>query len=118
MVDACREAEIPLQAYSAIARNSHGDDAKLQQLAKKHKMSTVQLLLCYSLQKGYTPITRATSPEHLDANIKAQENALSAEDMSMLDSWDKGEDGSLCKSFHAKPFHLLNHLVSWVRHSE
>ena len=113
MVDACHEAGIPLQAYSAIARNSHGNDAELQQLAKKHKMSTVQLLLCYSLKKGYTPITRATNPEHLDANIKVQENTISVEDMSMLDSWDKGEEGSLCKSFYANPF-LFAKLFSFM----
>lgn len=66
-------------------------------------MSTVQLLLCYSLQKGYTPIVRAADPQHLHDNIKAQEYVVSGEDMSSLDSWDEGEAGSLCMLYLTEP---------------
>lgn len=65
-------------------------------MADKYNMSTAQLLLRYSLQKGYTPIVKATSPRHLYANIEAENFVISEKDMALLDSWNQGIDGSLC----------------------
>lgn len=59
-------------------------------------MSTTQLLLRYSLQKGFTPIVKSTSPKHLYANIEAENMSIPEEDMAVLDSWDEGIEGSLC----------------------
>ena len=63
-------------------------------------MSTAQILIRYSLQKGYTPIVKATSRGHLYANKEVENLVISEQDMEVLDSWDKGTKGSLCMSFH------------------
>jgi len=69
-------------------------------MGEKYNISTAQLLLRYSLQKGYTPIVKATSPKHLYANIEAENFVVSEQDIAILDSWDKDIQGSLCMSFH------------------
>jgi diketogulonate reductase-like aldo/keto reductase len=80
----------------SIARNTYSDDTELRTLAQKYKTSTVQLLLRYSLQKGYTPVVKATSSSHLYANMEAGNVVILEEDMNVLDCWDKDTDGSLC----------------------
>jgi diketogulonate reductase-like aldo/keto reductase len=65
-------------------------------MAQRYQLSTPQLLLVYSLQKGYTPIVRATRLEHLHANLKAESVVILEQDMLILDSWDKGTKGSIC----------------------
>ena len=80
-------------------------------MAEKYNVSTAQLLLRYSSQKGYTPIVKAMSPRNLYANIEAENLVISEKDMAVLDSWDEGIEGSLCMSFH-----IHSHL-SAERHS-
>ncbi|KAJ4295066.1 hypothetical protein N0V90_007074 [Kalmusia sp. IMI 367209] len=95
LVDFCKKEKIYLQAYSAIARNIHSDDSELRKMANKYKMSTAQLLLSYSSQKGYAPIVKAANPGHLVANLEAESIMISEKDMAVLDSWDEGIKGSL-----------------------
>jgi len=80
-------------------------------------MSTAQLLVRYSLQKGYTPVVKATSPEHLSDNIEAEAHAISEEDMRILDSWDRGVKGSLCMWFRIHSIFLLTAVVPWLTNS-
>ncbi len=66
----------------------------------KNNVSTAQVLLRYSLQKGYLPVVKATSVDHLQMNIKVDDFLLSDEDMMALDSRDEGLQGALCTLFH------------------
>lgn len=77
-------------------------------LVQKYEMSTAQqLLLRYSLQKGYTPIVKATNPSHLISNTEAENLVILEEDMAVLDSWDMGIAGSLCMLSSMYPSFLL-----------
>ena len=69
-------------------------------LAKKYKTSTAVILLCYSLQKGYSPVVRAQNPDHLLANLEAESICLTKEDLASMDEWDIGAEGSLCRYCH------------------
>ncbi|KAH8719306.1 putative aldo-keto reductase [Phaeosphaeriaceae sp. PMI808] len=95
LVDYCKTEKISIQACSAIARNTHSENAELQTMAVKNNMSTAQLLLRYSLQKGYMPIVKAKNPRYLYANIKVENLVISEKEMAVLDSWDKGIEGAL-----------------------
>jgi diketogulonate reductase-like aldo/keto reductase len=65
-------------------------------MATKYNVSTAQLLLRYSIQKGYMPVIKATNVDHLHSNIRAEDFVLAGEDLTALDSKDKGIAGSLC----------------------
>ncbi|KAH7355971.1 aldo-keto reductase [Pyrenochaeta sp. MPI-SDFR-AT-0127] len=95
LVDYCMNENIPLQAYLAIARNSRASDQGLVALANKYNTSTAVILLCYSLRKGYVPIVRAENPQHLVSNLEAEKLCITDEDLALMDSWDKGNEGSL-----------------------
>jgi diketogulonate reductase-like aldo/keto reductase len=75
-------------------------------MEEKYNISTAQLLLHYSMRKGYTPIVKATSPRHLCANIEVENLVISDKDIAILDSWDKGVKGSLCM-----PFQIYSNLL-------
>jgi diketogulonate reductase-like aldo/keto reductase len=79
----------------AIARNSRASDQGLVALASKYNASTALILLCYSLRKGYTPIVKAENPQHLVSNLEAEKLCITDEDLALMDSWDKGNEGSL-----------------------
>ncbi|KAF2810739.1 putative aldo-keto reductase [Mytilinidion resinicola] len=91
----CRDQGIGIQAYSAIARNSHSSHPELCALATKYNKSTAQVLIRYSLQKAWTPIVKSTSLAHLHANLQVENFTISRDDMKMLDSWDKKMEGSI-----------------------
>lgn len=65
-------------------------------MAAKYDVSTAQVLLRYSLQKGYVPVIKATNFNHLLSNKGAECFVLSEEDMSMLDLKHRGIEGSIC----------------------
>lgn len=111
----CRDQGIWIQAYSAIARNSHSSHAELCALANKYNKSTAQILIRYSLQKVWTPIVKSTSLAHLHANSQVDDFTISKDDMKLLDSWDKKMEGSICmylkKTLVAK---INGPLVPWL----
>jgi diketogulonate reductase-like aldo/keto reductase len=96
-VDYCKKESIQVQAYMAIARNSRVSDQGLVALANKYNASTASILLCYSLRKGYVPIVKAENPQHLVLNLEAEKLCITEEDLALMDSWNKGNEGSLGK---------------------
>jgi diketogulonate reductase-like aldo/keto reductase len=109
LVRLCRGHKIRIQAYAAIARNTHSEHTGLQGLAGKYGVSTAQLLLLWSLQKGYMPIVKMTSAAHLRANMELDSLVISKQDMAVLDSWDKGSKGSLCMLLSSCFYLSTNH---------
>lgn len=86
---------LTIQAHLAIARNTHAQDPHTISLAAKYTCSPAQLLLAYSLQKGYMPIVKASSPAHMLSNYRAADVRISSEDIGTMDSWDEGAEGSI-----------------------
>lgn len=109
LVDFCREQGIGIQAHCAIARNKYSSHAGLCAVAEKYSKSTAQILIRYSLQKGWTPIVKATSQAHLHDNAQVNDFAISQEDMEIMDSWDVGLEGSI--RMHRKNRILLAELI-------
>ncbi|KAB2105298.1 hypothetical protein AG0111_0g6576 [Alternaria gaisen] len=95
LVDYCKNESISLQAYLAIARNSRVSDEGLVAMAKKYSTSTAVILLCYSLRKGYVPIVKAENTQHLVSNLAAEKLCIADEDIALMDTWEKGNKGSL-----------------------
>jgi diketogulonate reductase-like aldo/keto reductase len=92
----CKKEGLTVQAYAAIAQNKHAQDTELLAMAARYDISTAQVLLRYSLQKGYVPVIKATNLNHLLSNKRAECFVLSEEDMLMLDSKHRGIEGAIC----------------------
>jgi diketogulonate reductase-like aldo/keto reductase len=87
---------LTVQAYAAITQNKHAQDTELLAMAARYDTPTAQVLLRYSLQKGYVPVIKATNLDHLLSNKRAECFVLSEADMLMLDSKHRGIEGAIC----------------------
>jgi diketogulonate reductase-like aldo/keto reductase len=103
-----------MQAYCPLVRgNEKLSHPVLVALAEKHERSPAQVLLRWSLQKGYAhfsasciigiadkanrfvPLPKSVTPERIIANTKLYDFQLDKEDMDKLDALDMGKDGAI-----------------------
>lgn len=77
-------------------RNRKAGDPTLASIAKKHGVTPNQVLLRYSLQKGWAPLPKSDDPGRMRANADLYAFELDAKDMDRLDKLDEGDKGSIC----------------------
>lgn len=82
----CDEHSITVTAYSPLARAKVVDDPTLQRIGKNYAKSAVQVSLRWLLHKGAIVIPKASSGEHLKADMELNGWELSAEDVEAIDS--------------------------------
>lgn len=95
MVKYCDDNGIILQAYSPLATGRRLDDATVGELAKKYHKSPAQVLIRYSLQKGWVPLPKSVHAERIVENTQIYDFELSRKDMSILDSLEDGSEFEL-----------------------
>jgi diketogulonate reductase-like aldo/keto reductase len=76
-------------------RNEKAQDATLLAISKKHGVSANQVLVRWSLQKGWVPLPKSDTPERIVSNADVYGFELDKEDMEKLDQLDQGADGAL-----------------------
>lgn len=82
----CSEHGIALTAYCPLARGKVLQDARLQHIGQKYGKSPAQVSLRWLLDKGAIVIPKASSKEHLKANMDLDEWVLSDEDIETIDT--------------------------------
>jgi diketogulonate reductase-like aldo/keto reductase len=82
----CRERNIVIEAYSPLVRGQRMNDALLKPLMKKHGKTAAQILLRWSLQKGFVPLPKSVTKERIEENVKVFDFSLDEEDMKSLDT--------------------------------
>jgi len=60
------------------------------ELAKKYNVSPAQLMVRWSLQKGYVPLPKSTSRERIEENAKVDGFVIADEGIRKLDGCDEG----------------------------
>ncbi|KAI9374250.1 NADP-dependent oxidoreductase domain-containing protein [Aspergillus egyptiacus] len=99
VIDAyCKKHGIIVEAYSPIVRNYKANDPTLVEMAKKYSKSTQQVLIRYSLQKGWVPLPKTDNPERIVSNADVFDFNISNEDMSVLDGLDQGSAGAIVEA--------------------
>ena len=98
LVSYCQENHILVQAYSPLLVGSRLDDPTLAALAAKYDRSPAQILLRWSLQRGFIPLPKSQTPERITENARVFDFELSSSDMASLDSLDQGAKGALFPS--------------------
>ncbi|KAH7916518.1 NADP-dependent oxidoreductase domain-containing protein [Hygrophoropsis aurantiaca] len=97
IVEYCQNHSIIVQAYCPLIR---GEDGKMnhpviQAIATKHGRDLAQILIRWSLQRGFVPIPKSATPSRIESNTHVYDFTLDADDMRMLDGLDRGADGSI-----------------------
>ncbi|SPO37201.1 related to 2,5-diketo-D-gluconic acid reductase [Pseudozyma flocculosa] len=95
IVDFCQKHGIVLQAYCPIVRGAYAGDPLLNELADKYKVSWAQVLLRWSLQKGYSPLPKSDTPSRIVSNADLYSFELEQADVDRLDQCDKGAAGAV-----------------------
>lgn len=85
IVKFCRARGTVVEAYSPLVRGEKGDDETLNGIAKKHGKSWAQVLVRWSLQKGYVPLPKSVTPKRIIENKEVYDFELDEEDMKKLD---------------------------------
>ena len=91
----CNARGLIVEAYCPIVRGERFGEPAVQELAKKHGKTPAQILLRWSLQKGYVPLSKSVTPSRIVENADVFGFELDEEDMEKLKteeyapcSWD------------------------------
>lgn len=98
IVEYCKRHGIVVEAYSPLVRNHKANDATLVGLAQKYEKTTTQILIRYSLQKGWVPLPKSDDPSRIAANADVYGFEIGPDDMSVLDSLDRGSAGAIVEA--------------------
>ncbi|KIM85035.1 hypothetical protein PILCRDRAFT_6031 [Piloderma croceum F 1598] len=85
----CREHDIALEAWAPLVRGMRFKHPSVVELAKRYSRTPAQILLRYSLQKGFIPLPKSSSKKRILSNAQLFDFDLSTEDIVHLDSLDE-----------------------------
>ncbi|PGH09269.1 hypothetical protein GX51_00711 [Blastomyces parvus] len=93
IVEWLKKRDVVIEAYSPLVQATKMDDPLIKKLAQKHNKSPGQILLRWSLQKGFVPLPKSVHDNRIEENSKIFDFELSAEDMETLNT---GEYHHVC----------------------
>ncbi|MER3329407.1 MAG: aldo/keto reductase [Candidatus Kapaibacterium sp.] len=88
LVSNCESFDIKIEAYSPLLKGKKLDDPNIVEIGKKYNKSSAQVLIRWSLEKGFIVLPKSANPDRIKENIDVFDFELSPEDMSLLDSLD------------------------------
>lgn len=91
----CESHGVILQAYAPIVRNQKAEFEPLVKLAKKHRTSPNQILIRWSLQRGWVCLPKSDALERIRSNASVYDFELDKEDMELLNGLDQGREGAI-----------------------
>lgn len=86
IVSWCKERGIVVQAYSPLTRVKKFDDPLLQPIVKKTGKTPAQVLVRWSLQKGFVPLPKSVQQERIVENAGVFDFELTPEEVETLDT--------------------------------
>jgi diketogulonate reductase-like aldo/keto reductase len=89
LLEACRQHEIALEAYSPLGTGRHIGDGGVKRIAERTGRTPAQVLLRWALQHKIPVIPKSTHRERIEENAQIFDFTLSNEDMSELDALDR-----------------------------
>ncbi|KAI6129424.1 NADP-dependent oxidoreductase domain-containing protein [Pisolithus croceorrhizus] len=94
IVEYCRAHAIVVQAYCPIIRGQMGHLA-IQAVANKYGRDPAQILIRWSLQNGFVPLPKSSTPSRIHSNAAVYDFELGPEDMEQLGTLDLGKAGAV-----------------------
>ena len=85
IVSWCQSRNIVVEAYCPVVRGKRSEEPVLKQISQKHGKTWAQVLLRWSLQKGFVALPKSETPKRIEENCQIYDFELDAEDMKMLD---------------------------------
>ncbi|KAL7626066.1 hypothetical protein AAE478_002836 [Parahypoxylon ruwenzoriense] len=82
----CAKRNIALEAYSPVVRGKRFGEKSLVNLAEKYGKTEAQILIRWSLQKGYIPLPKSVTPSRIKENASIYDFEISKEDIDTLET--------------------------------
>ncbi|KAF8295799.1 hypothetical protein DL93DRAFT_2091574 [Clavulina sp. PMI_390] len=96
IVKFCEDNGIVVEAYSPLIRGKvDPTDAISRIAASKKNVDAFQILVRWSLQKGYVPLPKSQRPAKIRHNANVYDFELPAEEMAAIDALDRGAQGAV-----------------------
>lgn len=89
LVHYCQDHDIAIMGYSPLARTYKLNDPDVLDLANKYQKTPAQIMIRWSVQKGYITIPKSTRSERILENANVFDFSLTYEDMKILDNTDQ-----------------------------
>lgn len=77
----CNERNIAVEAYCPIVRGERFGEPKIKALAEKYGKTEAQILLRWSLQRGYVPLVKSVTPSRIKENAGLYDFELTKEEV-------------------------------------
>lgn len=92
ILDICDREGIQVMSYSPLARiNSElYENELLQTISQAHNKSISQIILNWNISEGRIPIPATCTSSHMEENYSVSDFQLSLEEMSLIDSLERG----------------------------
>lgn len=74
------------EAYSPLGTGNLIGLPELEKIAAKYQKSVPQLLLRWSLQKGFLPLPKSVTPSRIEQNFQVFDFMIDAQDMAAMDA--------------------------------
>ncbi|KAK4702367.1 hypothetical protein P7C70_g3856, partial [Phenoliferia sp. Uapishka_3] len=94
IVEYCRAKGIIVQAYCPLVRGLRMNDPVLQSICQKTGKTEAQVLIRWSLQKGFVPLPKSDTPSRIRENADVFNFELDEDSMQKLDALDLGKEGA------------------------
>jgi diketogulonate reductase-like aldo/keto reductase len=86
----CVEAGIVVEAYSPLTKGRRLDDSTVAKIAAEVGRTAAQVLIRWSIQKGFVVLAGSSNPGHIAENAAVFDFALDDAQMAALDALDEG----------------------------
>jgi 2,5-diketo-D-gluconate reductase B len=99
IVDYCKSKNIPMTAYSPLARGALTDNSTLAAIGKKHNCSANQVALAFLMAEGYVVIPSSSNKARIKENFDSKDVVLTADDIATIRKLDEGRrlvNGAWC----------------------
>lgn len=88
-IEYCQTQNIVLEAYCPLARAKSMEDPKLVEIAEHYGKTPGQILVRWSVQRGFVPLPKSANEGRMKSNLDVAGFEISSKDMTTLDSFAK-----------------------------
>jgi diketogulonate reductase-like aldo/keto reductase len=89
LLDACRRAEVVLEAYSPLGHGRHVGSEAASRIAERLGRTSAQVLLRWCVQRGIPLIAKSTHRDRIAENAQLFDFKLTEKDIAELDALDR-----------------------------
>lgn len=91
VVDHCQNKGLQVTGYMPLAVGKVMNEPVLEQIAAAHDANPAQIALAWVMARDILVIPSSTQPAHQEANLKARDIELTADEMARIGELDSGE---------------------------